>query len=306
MTVQIVWDDSTNKDYLKHTLERVFDNTDGEAFVEYKNVFQDLKSDEYYVRYGRIGGFEQGGEIVDGANIPVSDPHKGIEIEFTQARFGQGFKITRMMKKFEKYNLFEGWTRKLNKTMWEMKDTVVAQLYNNPTSTTYGSGYDAKALLDGTHGLLDAGSTTYNNYVTVQLAVSSLQDGFIYFDEMLSDEAQPMPKKPDTLVIGTDLSFRAGQLLAPGGVPFEESNTKNMFPQFGLNLFTYHRLTDQDGWFLIKKNDEDFGPRVITSQDPALIVKDAPDTSRNTLVTSEQMFTYGYDDARLVYGSIPA
>jgi len=304
--LKLSWDESTNKDLLKGTLEKLFDTTDRAKIVEYPNIFKDIKTDEYYIRRMRIAGLPQGGEIGLGENIPTYDPVYGGTLEFTQKRFGWGFTITDAMKRFEQYDLYAKFTRDLKKTMWEMKDVEVFKLINNPTSTTYGAGYDTFALAYDDHTCLDDASTTYDNKTTSDLSVSSFEDGTVYFDTIVDDQGQINPGRPNKLIVPPQLRVEAMQLMAPGGVPFEFSNTKNVFPDWDLTLFVAHRMTDDDAWFMADTNHEDYGLLVITAQDPDIVVQDAPNTSRNTYVTSQQHFEYGFDDARYIYASIPA
>jgi len=301
--IKIAWDESTNKDWIKGTLEKIFDSTDREQLVEYPNVFREVPTDQYEVRRGRMAGLPHGGEINDGENIPTYDPVYGSTLDIQQKRFGWGFTITRMMKKFNNFEAVGTFTRNLKRTMYEMKDIEIAKLPNNMTSTTYGMGYDGLALASGSHTTLDDAATGYDNYVSADISVSSLEDGYVYFDTIVDDQGKTAPGRPNKLIVPPQSRVEGQQLLAPGGVPFEQSNTKNVFPDWDLTLFVYHRMTDTDAWFLADTNHPDYGLFVYTSQDPDILVQDAPNTSRNTYVTSEQMFEYGFDDARYFYCS---
>jgi hypothetical protein len=47
--------------------------------------------------------------------------------------------------------------------------------------------------------------------------------------------------------------------------------------------------------------DDDYDIFVMTTEEPDLKVQDAPNTSRNTIVTSHQWFKYGFGDPRSFY-----
>ena len=305
--IKLSFDESTNKDLLvKGSLEELFNSTDRSKFVEYPNVFKEVKTDEYYLRNMRIAGLPHGGEVQDGTNIPTYDPKYGGTKEHTQRRFGSGFTITAMMKKFEQYDLMGQFTRHLKVTQYEMKDIEVAKLINAPTATTYGSGFDGLALLHDSHTCLDDDTTTYDNKTTADLSATSLKDAYVYFDTVVDDTAQINPGRPNRLVVPPQLRFTAKELLGSPNVPYEQSNTKNVLPDWDLSTFIYHRMTDDDAWFLCDTTHEKYGLKVWTSQEPDILVQDAPNTSRNTYVTSQQMFEYGFDDPRYIYGSVPA
>ncbi len=302
--ITIRFDESTNKDLLAGTLQELYDNTDRAKLVEYPEVFKEVKTSDYYFRKMRIAGLPHGGEVADGANIPTYDPTYGQTKDWTQVRFGSGFTITKMMKKFNRYDLMEKFTRDLKKCEYEMKDIKIAQLINAPTATTYGSGFDGLSIANNSHTNLDA--TTYDNRGDVDLSVTGLSDAYIYFDTIVDDTNKIAPAVPNKLIVTPQDQIRARQLVGSDKVPFSLENTKNIFPEWDLKLFVYHRMTDADQWMLAATEHENYGLFVATSQDPDFVVQDAPNTSRNTYCTSEQMFSYGFSDARYIYISIGA
>lgn len=306
MPIRVGFDTTTNKELFKKLIEEIFDTCDRPALVEYKEVYKDKKISEEYIRLLRMGGFTAAGEVGEGVNIPTDIPKLGTTKEFTPVRYGLGFRVTDRFERFNKWQLVEDFTKKLKVVMQETKDIEVAKLWNSPTSTTW-VGFDSLALLSSSHTTLkDASTTTYDNYVSAALSVTSLQDAIIYFDTIIDDMGMADPQTPNRLVIPPQLRMTAGELLKSDGKPHELSNTINLFPDFDLKIFVYHRLTDTNNWFLLNTKHEDYGPRVYTATEPDIKVQDAPDTSRDKIITSQQYFTYGFTDARQVYGSTPS
>jgi len=304
---KLTFDGSTNKDLLvKGSLEELFNTTDRSKFVEYPNVFKEVKTDKHHIRNLRYAGLPHGGEVQDGVNIPTYDPVYGGTLEHTIKRFGSGFTYTTMMKTFEEYDIIGDLTRHLKVTQYEMKDIEVAKLINAPTNTTYGSGFDGYALLYASHPCLDESTTTFSNYATADLSKTSILDAYIYFDTIVDDQAQMNPGSPNRLIVPPQLRFTADELLHSPGVAYEQSRTKNVLSDLDLSTFVYHRMTDNDAWFMADTNHDKYGLKVWTAQEPDIRIQDAANTSRNTWVTSQQMFTYGFDDSRYIYGSVPA
>ncbi len=306
MTLNLAWDDSTNRDYLKGTLKETFLSTDHNALVQHKDIFREIGSGDQYDRFSRWAGLPHGGSLGDGAVIPTYDPVKGTEIEYAQIRYGSGFTITSSMKLFQKFNAYNELMKDLKKTSLEMKDIEVWKLLNNPTDTTYGSGYDGKALLHDSHDLLDDASTTYDNYVTADLSITSLEDGKVYFQTIKDDQGFINPSFADKLVVPPQLETTAHQLTQSDKVPFEFSNTKSMVPSWKFSVYLAYRMTDSDAWYLMDTKAKQFGLFTITSQEPDVKVQDAADTSRSIWCTAQQHFQYGVLDQRYVYGSVPA
>ena len=298
--VRTNWDTSTNKDALKTLVRKWFDSTDREALVEYPNLFKTLKTSDDYERHGRYAGLDYPGELDEGENIPIQDPKFNGVKDYTQVAYGSGFRISDRMKRYNKIGAMEIFTKSLKRMQREGKDVELAKIWNNLTSTTYTNTFDTLAIATNSHTCLDDAATTYDNYADEALAVASFERAVQYFDYLYDDQGNIFIAKPDTLVVNYTLRQDAEEILRSDLKPWEFSNTKNVL-QNEMKPFVYHRLTGTTTWFVIAKNHPNYGAFVYTSLEPDLVVKDAPDTTRDTLVTSLQYFDGDVDDARLIY-----
>jgi len=299
--VSTAWDKSTNRDVFKTLVKERFDSTSGQALVEWKSVFKDLKTSDDYERVMRIAGLGPMRKIVEGQGILIEEPAFGSTKDFTLVRYGNGFRITDRMKRFNKINIMKMLTDSLKKTMLEGQDIEVMKLWNNSTATTYAAGFDGLALASNSHTTLTDAGTTYDNYLNLALSNAALESALLYFDAIYDDKGNIMIRKPEQLVINKSLRFTAAQLLKSENVAFQMSNTKNVFPEFGLKTNILHRLSSSTAWFVLgSKEDPLYGPRVYTAVEPDLEMKDAPDRSRDTEVTSHCYFVYGFTDPRLI------
>jgi hypothetical protein len=251
-----------------------------------------------------------GSDIHFAATVPRSKilvlmPKFGQTKDYTQVAFGNGFRITDRMKRFNKIGLMERLTRSLKKTMAEGKDIEVAKMFNNMTATTYASGFDTYAIAYDSHPCLDDAITTYDNYLDQDLATGSYESALAYFDALYDDQGNIFVGKPKKLVVNKSLRVKAYQLTGADKKPFEQSNTKydlNSYYGFDVVPFTYHRFSGSTAWMLIGDvSDPDYGPRVYTALEPDLDTKDGDDRTRDTVVTSIQYFKYGFTDPRLVF-----
>ena len=299
--IRVNFDASTNKELFKKLIEGIFDNTDREALKEYPNMFKVQKSDEEYIRKLRMAGLPLGGEVKEGENIPIYAPKYGGTKDWTQKSFGLGFRITDRMKRFNKWGLMEKFTKSLKKSQVETKDVELAKVWNNVTASTYATTYDGHVIgQSGQHCLDDAG-TTYTNILSAALSNAALESALNYFDYLYDDQAQIMTAKPDTLYVNYSLRISSAKILRSDNVSGEMSNTINVFPDWNLKTFVYHRLTSTTAWGVLAKNDENFDVNVWTAMEPDLKVKDSPDQTRDTIVDSLQYFTYGVGDPRCVF-----
>jgi hypothetical protein len=301
------WDTSTGKESLKTLTRSWFDSTEREALVEWKNLCKDIKTNDDFEREAEIAGLGAMQEIVEGQNIPLEEAKFGKTKDFTQVSFGNGFRITDRMKRFNKIGLMEKLTRSLKKTMIEGKDVEIAKMFNNMTTTTDPgcSGFDTYQLAYDSHTCLDDAGTTYDNYGDADLATGSYEAALAYFDKLYDAQGNIYVGKPKKLVVCPALRVKAYQLLKADLKPFEESNTKydlNSYFGFDVVPFIYHRFSGSTAWMLIgDTGDADYGPRVYTALEPDLETKDGDDRTRDIVVTSMQYFEYGFTDPRMVY-----
>jgi hypothetical protein len=68
-----------------------------------------------------------------------------------------------------------------------------------------------------------------------------------------------------------------------------------------MELFPYHFLTSTTAWGALAKKNSKYDVNMFTLMQPDMDIKDAPDNTRDTVVTSLQYFTHGYGDPRCVY-----
>jgi hypothetical protein len=301
MAIRSTFDTTTNKDLLKEGgLRKLFDNTVREAKVFYKELVNDLKTSDEYVRDQRMAGLNGATELVEGQEIPIQKPVLGTAKTYTQRQFGSGFRMTNRMDKFNKYNLWSRWSKDLGKCMKEAKDVEVHVMFNSPTSATLtcGVGFDTLALAHDTHTGLLAGSTTdnYDNYLNASLSISALESARYYFKTRKDDMGMYVGGDPTHLVIEPTLFITAKEILGSDLKAHELSNTTNVIKDemSGLKVYENPRITSTTAWFMLDKNAKDFDINVFTAQEPDFVTMDAPDTTRDRIATSLQYFTYGF------------
>ena len=81
------------------------------------------------------------------------------------------------------------------------------------------------------------------------------------------------------------------------------SNTKSPWKGY-IEPFSDPRLTSTTMWFVESKKDDNFDINVFTSKESDFVVKDAPDTTRDKIATSEAYFGYGFGSAKgIIFGN---
>ena len=299
MSITIGWDTTTGRQTLKTLIRKEFLSTDREPLVEHKDIFNTISTTDEYERDIRYAGLGPASELTDGEEIGLQDPVLDTTKDYRQGRWGNGFRITAGMKKFNKIGLMKSMTKDLKRTMVETKDADVMTSLNNATSATY-AGFDTYALAYNTHTCLDDASTTYDNYLDAALGVTSYESAKIYFRTLVDDQGQTFVAKPDTLVVNPYYEREANELIRSTLRYDTGDNAINVYKGDSA-IKVCSRLTSSTVWFLMAKNHNLFDLNVFTSQEPNLKVKDAPDNTEDTVVISSQWYKWGHGDPRMVF-----
>ena len=304
--VGLWFDNTTNKDLLKTGIRSYFDNTDTKALIEWPEVFKSVKVDQYEVRDVRFAGLGEMSETGDGTPAVLETPVMGTVKNYQQVKYTNGFRVTDMMQKYNKFDAVKRWTRHLKKTMQEGKDKEVFKVYNSASVTTYASGFDLLALASASHTCLYDTDITYSNYLNADLTTAGFESAMKYFYSGIKDDrGQIYVAKAKTLMINPAFLVKAHQILGATMKPFEQSNTPynvNSYFNFDVKPFCARRLSSTTSWFLLGDTaDEQFGPTVFTGLEPDLKTEDTFDRTGDLACYSAQHFDYGFGTPELVY-----
>ncbi len=298
-------DQSTNKDLYKvGSLRNLFDDTMKTIPQYYPELVKEGTTKLLTVRDMQDGGFEPATETQEGQNIPLQSAPHGEQKEYTQRFFSTGFRMTFVADRYNQYNLWTKYTKKIARAQKVAKDVEIHVPFNSPTSTslTCGTGFDSLALADATHTGLLAGSTTdqFSNYLNATPSYASIESLRYYFKTRTDTMGQLMGGKATHIVFEPTLFPTFREMFGSTGKAWEQSNTLNWVGDLGIKLVEDPRLTATTRWFALAKDDSyDF--HVLTGMNPIFYVKDAPDRTLDKQVYTQQHFTYGWGDARSFY-----
>ena len=298
------FDTTTGKDLLKDGIIRnLFDNTSKTTEQFYKALVTEKSVKDEWYRDQRMAGLENAAELPEGGDIPIFAPVLGGSKTYTQRQWGAGIRMTFRMQKFNRIDLWQKMTKQLARVQKIAKDVEIHTLFNNPTTTTYGTGFDTLALASVAHTGLLVGSTVdnFSNYLNAAMSVAGVESMRYYFATKLNDLGTYMGAKLDTVVFAPALYTLARKIFGSDYVPFEESNTINVIPEWKVKLVEDPMLTSPTMWFGLNKGSDQYDIQVLTSMEPDLLIMDAPDTTRDRIATSMQFFTYGFGYPGMYY-----
>jgi len=282
-------------------LKKLFDDTQRAAIVRHTMFYKKETDKDFWVLKQQMAGLDGWTELVESQNIPSQLPLLGSQKKIEKRRFGTGFKMTDKMLKYNKRGLWDRWAKDLRKVMEESWDIELHVPFNSPTSTslTCGTGFDSKALGATDHSGLPAGSNTYDNLLSAALSFSALETMRYYFKTFKDSRGRLMGKTPTSIVIEPSLWPLAKEIMGSDYKPHETSNTDNIFKNY-LKVEENERLTSPTTWFGLAR-DEDYDICVYVDFPPDFITKDAPDSSRDRIVTSQMYGGYGWGSAAGCY-----
>lgn len=304
--VSTAFDITSGKDLLKDGIIRnLFDTTTKETQSFYKALVNEKSVKDEWYKDQRMAGLEEATELAEGENIPIFAPVLGGTKTYTQRQWGAGIRMTHRMQKFNRIDLWQKMTKQLARIQKIAKDTEVHLMFNSPTSAslTCGTGFDDLAMASTAHtGLLTSGTgDNFSNYLNAAMSVAAVESARYYFTTKLNDLGTFMGAKMDTVVYNPYLHPTARKIFASDYVPFEESNTINVIPEWKVKLVEDPMLTATTMWFAMDKGSDKFDINVYTSMEPDLLIMDAPDTTRDRIATSMQYFTYGWGYPGMFY-----
>jgi hypothetical protein len=300
-TILTTFDTSTGRDVFRKLVRETVDTTDRTAIVESEKLYNMLTSDKLFERDQRLAMLPPGSPIVEGGRIPMMEPKYGGTKDYEQTEYGEGFRISWKMKKFNQIDLMQKLTKNLAMKLKELKDVELAKLWNSPTATYLG--FDGLALASASHTCLDDAGTTFSNLGSAALSVAALESMVLFWKTLKDDQGAlaPVDIKGGLLYHAPALEFTVNEILRSSGKPFEISNTYN-YMQDRFTPYCYSRLTSSTAWGLANVKHDKYDINCFTTAKEDVMVRDAADNSIDTIVLGHMAFSFGFGDGgRSVY-----
>ncbi len=296
---------STSNLFIAGRLRKIFDTTIHDVPVFHKDLTKTKTTKDLYTIDQRMAGLEDAEELAEGQSIPLYTPVLGAEKKYTLRQFGIGFRMTDKFKRFNKYQLWDRWTKDIASRQKEAKDAEVHVMFNNMTSTslTCSVGFDTLAIANDTHtGLATGTDDNYDNYANQALSLAALEAARYYFKTMNDDMGNlRVVTSPLTLVVEPTLYPDALEFTGSELKPGTANNDINVIKKFGIKPIENPRLSSTTCWFVIAKEEEGYDFWTLTGSEPDLVIDEAHDRTRDMEATSLQYFTYGWGDPRMLF-----
>lgn len=179
----------------------------------------------------------------------------------------------------------------------------MSSVLNNAFSESYLGG-DGEPLCDDAHEVNSTSSTTYDNDGSTALSYDAVVTTLIAGQDMNDDRANPMPVIYDTLYVPTALQATAYEIVNALGKPGTADNDANALGYInrGLRVVVDPYLSDANNWFMI---DSQLAPMHLLwfwRVRPEIAMDPSSDYQLVAKYRGYMRYSFGWDDARWIYG----
>lgn len=198
-------------------------------------------------------------EKPEGEQIAYDQFIQGPTKRWNHRTYGLGIRITEELIEDSLYpdvpSNFADMSKELGNSAAETMEVLIHDVFNSGTVTTNRTAGDGLAVFSTAHKALNGATWSNRSAANGSLSATTLKQGFIDFENVLSDRGIQQVQKPKMLVVPPALEFTARELLQSTYDPDSGNNAVNTVQSRGLELIVDPFLTSTTAWFLIGDNN---------------------------------------------------
>lgn len=146
-------------------------------------------------------------------------------------------------------------SKELGNSAAETMEVLIHDIFNSGTVTTTHTAGDGLAVFSTVHKALNNATWANRSASDASLSATSLKQGFIDFENVLSDRGIQQVQKPAVLLVPPTLEFTARELIHSQYDPETGNNAINSIQSRGLTLLVDPFLTSTTAWFILGDNN---------------------------------------------------
>lgn len=194
-------------------------------------------------------------EKPEGEQISYDDFIQGPTKRWSHKTYGLGIRFTEELVEDSLYpdvpSDFGDMSKELGNVSAETMEVLIHDVYNSGTATTTHTAGDGLAVFSTVHKSLNAATWSNRSSADSALSATSLKQGFLDFENTLSDRGIQQVQRPRTLLVPPQLEFTARELLNSQYTPEDNNNSINSIQSRNLTLVVDPYLTSTTAWYLI-------------------------------------------------------
>jgi hypothetical protein len=291
---------------LQEGVRDIFGNELKQHDSKYDKIFEVLNSNKAYEINVQMEGFSRANTKNEGDDIAFDSRRQGWTPKYVNSTVAKGFIVTQEALEDELYGQFRDGAKALAKSMSITRELDAASVLNNGFDSNYTmTDGDGSELFSTSHSNGPSGGTFSNKLSTdADLSEASLED--LLAQIMQTDDARGLPAalnaKRLVVAAGTN-AFEAQRIYGSVLQNDTANNATNAIRDMNSikdGWISSPYLTDQDAWFLT--TDAPHGLKFY-QRVGIEFGRDEAFTSGNERFKARQRYSYGWDDARGVFGT---
>lgn len=283
-------------------LKKVFFETYAMWPEEYTKINNVDTSERAFEQDTAVAGLGQVPQKNENDPIVYDDPIQGAIVTYTHVIFGLGFRVTKKMVQDDLYNVMNRMSRALSRGSRQTIELQGVSVYNDSIlATPLILGQDGLGLIHTAHVLIGGGTYANRPAVDAQLSLTSIQAAILSFEKLVDERGLNIMKRPTTLLIPSDLKFRARELLKTEKKPDTTDNNVSPIADDGLGFMVNHFLSSASAWWMVS-SPEEMDVKFYWRQKPNFEDSDDFDTKAAKFSVDFRLST-GFTDWRGVYGT---
>jgi len=251
--------------------------------------------------FGVVPEYNSGTAEANASTIIYDSFNPLYEKTFTHKEYAKGVEIERKLWDDDQNGLIRRRAQALGNAFGTTLATHQASVFVNAFSSSYLGG-DGKALCATDHPLSSVNATKWSNKGTSALSYSSIVATLRAGKRLTDDRGNPMPIMYDTLVVPIELEAKAYEetksLLKPG----TGNNDASFLSSAGLQIIVDPYLTNAKDWFMVDRAKSAMHLLWYWRVRPELALDPTSDFNLVARYRGYMRYSFGWDDARFIYG----
>jgi phage major head subunit gpT-like protein len=146
-------------------------------------------------------------------------------------------------------------SKELGNSAAETMELIVHDVFNNGTVTTNHTAGDGLAVFSTVHKLLNGSTWSNRSSADGALSAATLRQGFLDFENTLSDRGIQQVQRPKILLVPPALEYTAMELVKSTYTPEDNNNSINALQSRNLEIVMDPYLTSSTAWFLLGEDN---------------------------------------------------
>ncbi len=289
-------------------LAKIFGQVYDNHPIEWDKIFDSNTSHKNFELDQQYEGFGLAPIKPEGQEIEFDSAQQGFTPQYQHLTYAKGFIVTQEALEDELYGVFNKKARALAYSMQQTKEIVGADVLNDGfTSSELMPGGDGVSLFNAAHPNGPSGGT-YENLLTTDtdLSEKGIETLIIQIKNATDPRGLKIALQPLRLVIPTALCFEAQRILMSVLQNDTANNAVNAIRDMNMVPGGYvinHYLDSSTAWFI--KTNAPEGMKYWTRR-AVSFMEDNDFTTYNMRMKSDERYSFGWSDARGMYGSTGA